>query len=353
MIIKHDNIIYMPTISPLGGIETYVYELVKKYHDLDLAVVSKTIDPEQRLRIEKYCPVYIHVDQKIECKVAIINYDQSIIDFINKEAKIYQTMHADYSSDIYKQKPKPHPRVTEYIAITKYLQGKMKDILAVDNVRMCYNPLTINKEKPLVLVTASRLHPAKGTELMQKLINEMDKQRLNYIWIIITNDIGVVNSKNIIWVKNRLDVDKFIAIADYGVLLSKSEACSYFINECLYRNKPMLVTPLPYLKEIGVKDNKNSYIINFDGSNIKEVVAKLDKIPEFEFKELKDGYDKIFTKTKTKYKKNIEDRVIVRCIQDYDDMQMMTRIKADSEFVVDKKRADVLVKAKVCVIKKQ
>ena len=30
MTIKHDNIIYMPTISALGGIETYVYELVKK-----------------------------------------------------------------------------------------------------------------------------------------------------------------------------------------------------------------------------------------------------------------------------------------------------------------------------------
>ena len=31
-VIKHSNIIFMPTISKLGGIETYVYELVKKYH---------------------------------------------------------------------------------------------------------------------------------------------------------------------------------------------------------------------------------------------------------------------------------------------------------------------------------
>ena len=40
-VIKHTNIIYMPTISALGGIETYVYELVKKYDYLDIAVVSK------------------------------------------------------------------------------------------------------------------------------------------------------------------------------------------------------------------------------------------------------------------------------------------------------------------------
>ena len=29
--IRHSNIIYMPNISELGGIETYVYEMVKKY----------------------------------------------------------------------------------------------------------------------------------------------------------------------------------------------------------------------------------------------------------------------------------------------------------------------------------
>ena len=195
--IEHDNILYMPTISPLGGIETYVYEMVKKYKDYDLAVVTKTIDPEQRLRIEKYCPVYIHVNQRIECKVAIINYDQSLINYINKEAKIYQVFHADYSNAIYKQKPKPHPRITEYIAITKFLQDKMKELLQVPNIRMSYNPLTIESEKPIVLVTASRLHPAKGTELMQKLINEMDKQGLNYIWFIISNDRDVVKSKKV------------------------------------------------------------------------------------------------------------------------------------------------------------
>ena len=351
MIIEHDNILYMPTISPLGGIETYVYEMVKKYKDYDMAVVTKTIDPEQRLRIEKYCPVYIHSTQQIKCKVAIINYDQSLINYINKEAKIYQVFHADYSNAIYTQKPKPHPRVTEYIAITKFLQGKMKELLQVPNIRMSYNPLTIETEKPIVLVTASRLHPAKGTELMQKLINEMDKQGLNYIWFIISNDRDVVKSKNIIWINNRLDVDKFISIADYGVLLSKSEACSYFINETLYRNIPMIVTPLPYLKEIGVQDNKNAYIVKFDGSNIKEVVQKLKNKPEFEFKQLKDDYKRILVKSKSKYKADKNKKVIVKCIVEYDDIKMETRIKIGDEFVVDMDRAKQLIDAKVCKIK--
>ena len=351
MIIEHDNIIYMPTISPLGGIETYVWELVKKYKDYDIAVVSKNCDAEQRMRLEKYCPVYIHSNQQIKCKVIVINYDQSIIDFVDKEAEIYQTFHADYSNPIYKQKPKPHPRIKEYIAITKYLQKKMKEILQVKNIRLNYNPLTITEEKPIVLVTASRLHPAKGTELMQKFVNELERQKINYIWFIITNDIGVINSPNVIWIKNRLDVSKFISIADYGVLLSKSEACSYFINETLYRNIPMIVTDLPYLKEIGVKNNENAYIMKFDGSNIKDIVSKINNIPKFNFKHLEDNYDEIFKKSKTKYVEKTNQKVIVRCIQEYDDTQLNKRIKVNDEFVVFKDRADILVKANVCEIK--
>ena len=87
MSIKHKNIIFMPTISALGGIETYVYEMVKKYKDLDIAVVSKTCDVLQAKRIRKYCPLYIHKNEKIECDVAIINYDTSIIDYISNNTR--------------------------------------------------------------------------------------------------------------------------------------------------------------------------------------------------------------------------------------------------------------------------
>ena len=62
-IIKHSNIIYMPNISPLGGIETYVYEMVKKYKDLDIAVVSKNCDKTQAKRIKSIAH-YIYILMK-------------------------------------------------------------------------------------------------------------------------------------------------------------------------------------------------------------------------------------------------------------------------------------------------
>ena len=317
--IKHANIIYMPNISELGGIETYVYEMVKKYHDLDIAVITKRCDNLQAQRIKKYCKIYVHNEQPIECKVALINFDTSIINYINKDAKIYEVIHGDYSNPTLKGKIVPtHPRITAYIAITEFLQGKMKEILNTDNVIMVRNPLTIEKtEKPIIIVTASRLHQNKGKDIIKKFVEELDNQKINYLWYIITNDVGGIDNPNVFFIKNRLDVDKWMSIADYGALFSKSEACSYFINEMLYRNIPMLVTPLPYLKEIGVEDGKNAYIVNFDGSNIKEVVSKIKNIPKFTFKKLDERYNEILAPSKSHYEQDLKAIYQVEAICDF------------------------------------
>ena len=229
-VIRHANIIFMPTISALGGIETYVYELVKKYKDLDIAVVSKRCDENQAKRIKKYCRLYIHNNQKIECKVAIINYDQSIIDYINKDAEIYQTIHADYTNAIYDHRPQPHPRVKAFIAITKFLQDNMKDMLAPNEMILSYNPLTVEETKPIIIVSATRLHAHKGVARMKALINEMDKRGVNYIWFCITNDTGVISHPNVIMVPTRLDISNWLGIATYVALFSDSEACSYCLS---------------------------------------------------------------------------------------------------------------------------
>ena len=51
MSIIHDNIIYVRDISEIGGVETFAYEMVKKYKDLDIAVVYKTAHWKQLERI--------------------------------------------------------------------------------------------------------------------------------------------------------------------------------------------------------------------------------------------------------------------------------------------------------------
>lgn len=161
MVIEHDNIIYVRDISIIGGVETFVYEMIKKYHKLDIAVVYKNIHINQLKRLVKYCKTYKHTNQKINCKVAIINYDVSIIDFINKEAKIYQVIHGDYSNEAYRCKPPTDPRIYKYIAITKKILNGWEKLTGYSNVMLSYNPLTIEDDDPLVLVSATRLSRVK------------------------------------------------------------------------------------------------------------------------------------------------------------------------------------------------
>ena len=40
--IEHSNILYLRDISELGGVETFLWEMLKKYHKYDIAVVYKT-----------------------------------------------------------------------------------------------------------------------------------------------------------------------------------------------------------------------------------------------------------------------------------------------------------------------
>ena len=42
--IEHENILYIRDLSPLGGVETFIWEMVKKYQNYDIAVVYKTAD---------------------------------------------------------------------------------------------------------------------------------------------------------------------------------------------------------------------------------------------------------------------------------------------------------------------
>ena len=356
--IEHANIIFMPNISALGGIETYVYELVKKYYYLDIAVVCNKIHPTQEERIRKYCKVYKHNGEMINCKVAIINYNQDIIKYINKDAKIYQTIHADYTNPIYDHSPNPNKRVYSFLGITKYLVSKMADMLKPNKIELCYNPLTIDDDnKPIIIVSATRLHKHKGVDRMKCLIEKLDKANVNYIWFVISNDDIDFHSENVIYIPTRLDISRWLKIADYVCLLSDSEACSYTLNEALYRNIPIITTPLPYLDELGVKDGVNSYIMDFDCSNVDSIVERITNIPKFKFNIPDDNYNNIFAYSKSRYEEEKLMKVKVKCIKNYYDIEEDERkvysldveyIDANkhpnrNEWITTRERADHLV----------
>lgn len=281
--------------------------------------------------------------------MAIINYDISIIDFIDESADIYQVVHGDYENEVYTWQPPTHPRIKAYIGVTKYIRDSFKRITGLDNVIYGYNPLTIEEQpKKLVLVSATRLSPIKGKDRMVKLANALDTAKIDYIWYIFTNDVDAINSPNVVYMKPRLDIGYWMDQADYIVQLSDTEACSYTINEALYRNKPVIVTPLPYLSEIGVKDGLNAYIMKFDCSNISNIVKKIHKVPSFTFKQLQDSYDKILAKGKTHYKEEEVKKYLVKATKQWladglIDADLGFMPEEGYEYEVDEDRLDILL----------
>lgn len=347
--IEHDNILYIRDISPLGGVETFVWEMVKKYHKYDIAVVYKTADQKQLARLRQYCMCYEHRNQRIKCKTAIINWDTSIIDFIEEGAQIYQVIHGDYTNPVYTWKPKTHPRIKEYIGVTKFVAEGFIKLMGCQNTTYVYNPLTIDEEeKMLILVSATRLSPIKGKARMQELANALDTAGIKYIWYVFTNDKYALRSDNVVYMNPRLDVGRWLSKADYVVQLSDTEACSYTINEALYRNIPVIVTPLPYLEEIGVKDGKNAWILNFDCSNMQHIVDNIYNKPKFTFKQLKDRYDEYLTHTPSHFEEDKKMKVKVEALDTYEkfnvsDGQLGRVPRAGEQFEVTKERLNVLL----------
>lgn len=329
--IEHSNIVYVRDISQLGGVETWVYELAKKYNGLDLAVVYRTADQAQLKRLLKLVPAYKFNGQKIKCDVAVINYDVSIIPYIEANVGIYQAIHGDYENPAYKWESPTHPKIKEYLCITNYLMDSVERITGNKNLRLCYNPLTIEKsEKPLVLLSATRLSAIKGKDRMQKLATALDKAGVEYVWIVFTNDTDAIKSPNVVYMPPKLDIGRWFEIADYIIQLSDTEACSYTIAEALFRNKPVIVTPLPYLEEIGVRDGENAYIMEFDCSNIDSIVEKIEDIPKFKFEKWDDGYGDIFTKKKKTV--SMDDKVVFHPTKSYFDMELGKKVSRNTPF---------------------
>ena len=224
------NIIYVRDISALGRlrVESFVYYMIKKYKDYDIMVLARAINPQQHVRLRKYCPVEIYRGQDIYCKTMIINYDTSVLDHV-KEGNVYMTIHADYLQSCYSVYPNfTHPKIKKVLGITQYICDTVKAKFGVE-CELCYNPLVLEpKQKRIVLVSATRLSAIKGGERMRQLANRLDAEGINYVWYVFTGDKDIIGSPNVCFIKERLNVYKWLQEADYLVQLSDTERLQLF-----------------------------------------------------------------------------------------------------------------------------
>lgn len=310
-----ENIFYFRVISAIGGTEQFLYEIAKKYHDIDITVFYDQADPYQLARLSRYVRCLKRVPKQIiKCRKAFFNFNIDMIDDVEAE-RYYFISHANYEEIGYKP-PINHPKLTDYIGVSKFSRDKLDEMGEIIgkpiHTKLCYNPLTLEEPKKVVrLISATRLDDkVKGGQRTLNLIHALDNYCAlygrQYIWLIFTNQTNLrINSPNVCLMPRRIDIRPYIADSDYLVQLSNDmETYCYSINEALGYGVPVVTTPLSIMKELPVTDTMHIEC-DWDMSNADQVAAEIfeRKVEKFKYVPPEDDWSNLLSMKKSTYKK--------------------------------------------------
>ena len=288
-------ILYHNNLLKFGGVDTFVYNFVKKMSKFyDILFLYTTANAENLERISKYVKTeQYNKNKKYVCDICILasawgQYPDSVI---AKSGRYIQMVHADYirakETNFYYQK---WFKTTEHIGVSEHVCKIFKELYPTEEITRIYNILDETQETKTILklISATRVSKEKGYNRMLKLAQELKKANIKFRWTIFT-DLELYNQKpfdleEIVYMKPNHDFMDYITEADYGVQLSDTEGYSYFINECLQYGTPVLCTDFPSVYE-SVEDGINGYILDMDLKNL-DVDKIVNNIPkDFEYKE--------------------------------------------------------------------
>lgn len=334
------QILYFGNINVVGGCESWLFYMVKKYQDYDITIIYKNADPKQLERLKKHVRCIKFTGQRIKCEKAFFNYNPDIIDYVDAKEYI-QVIHADYKAQPMLQKH-VNNKMTKFIGVSKLACDRFTEVTGKP-CELCYNPIVLDKPKRLLrLISATRLTVEKGRPRMIKLAQLLDDAGITYIWTVFTNDTNGIKNPNVIYMQPRLDISTYIKDADYLVQLSDCESFCYSVVEALMLGTPVIVTDLPVFKEIGLNDD-NSFRLNLNMSDvpIKEIYEKKFN---FKYEPPKDEWDKFLAKGENAWQEERNKIVEVTCIRPngYNDLVLNKKVKYGETIMCTVERADYL-----------
>ena len=314
----YTNIFYFDRLNKIGGVETFFYEIAKKYCNNDITVFYSYGDLEQIQRLKKYIRVIKYTGQNIKCKKAFFNYSLKPIDNIEAE-RYYEIIHANYKD--LGIRPNVHDKINEYIGVSQSVCDVFTELTGLP-CTLCYNPITIEKpKKVLYLISATRLTREKGKDRILKLAKALDDAEIPYIWTIFTNDTKEIKHPRIIFMEPQLNIRDYIAKADYTVQLSDTEAYCYTMIESLLLNVPVIVTPWACLKELNIT-NDYGFILPFDMTNIP-VDEIYNKKFNFKYNLKPDNWNQILELSKSTYKEELNSIYTVEALSAYQNNKLV------------------------------
>lgn len=346
MVEKYTNVFYFNALGEIGGIETFICEIARKYNKYDVVCIYRNGNPSQVSRLRKIIKTIRYKD-KFDCdKVFISHYDTNPADILVDPVKSEVNIIAHANFKVQNLYVNTSPYIDNYYSVSKWTAEAYQELLkekGIDKeVKVLYNPVdTSDTPKLLKLISAQRMTSEKGLNDIVKLAEALNKAKIPFMWLVFTNG-EIPNIPNVYKMDTRLDIRQYIKEADYLVLLSKTEGCPYNVLEALDLGTACIVHPIPSLYEIGVNE-KNSYILPFDMENIP-IEDIYNKIPTFTYKPPKDRYNELIIHKKSDYKN--DGLIDVKAITTYEDIELKRTIVGGTIFQVDRIRADELIEKK-------
>ena len=318
----YDNVFYYGHVCHIGGVETFFYEIARKYADRDMTLLYKSGDEKQLERIREYIRVKRWNGEKIQCRKLICGYSFEPRELDAFEAEEYiQVIHADFGALRGYITPKTDKRFTRYIAVSENNAREFEKLTGI-RCEVCYNPITVDKpQKVLHLISATRLSHEKGFERMQKLAKALDEAGVRYVWTVYTDSSLRIDSPNVIYAGTRLDIRDYVADADYLVQLSDTEGYPYSLLEALSLGTPVIVTDLPSNHDSQVENGVNAWVLPFDMSEIpiEKIVKGLKK---FRYKPREDHWGEILTDSPSTWQEEKDRTVTVTALIKYLDLEL-------------------------------
>ena len=339
--VEYKNVFYICNINAIGGIETMLLNMGKKYGaDHDITVLYKTGDEKKIAQLRKYMRLKRYRSgQKIHCERLFINLDASILSDVTAD-EVYQIIHADYK--VYKIRFVPHPDVSHYIGVSENTCKTFKEVSGLD-AELVHNPIVVDKPKKILhLVTASRMTWEKGRGRIQQLAEALDAAGIPFLWHIYTDDRAErIAHPSICYMPPRQDMTDIVADADYLVQLSDTEGWSYAIYEALCLGTPVLVTDFPSAHEMGIENGKTGFILPMDMKDLP-LDAIYKGVKKFRYTPKPDKWDELLVPGKGDYEDELSKMVEVRVLTPYRDLQLGRVMYVNDRFTTDLARAEHL-----------
>ena len=304
--LKAQLVMFLKFISKIGGIETFLYEFFKEYHDkYDILFLYEDCDPFQLARYRKLVKCKEYFNEQIECTTFLnVNHTGNIANnVIATSGNYYDMVHTDYLSMGWKYTK--HPKTTKTICVSEVGKRAFLNFYPKEPCEVIYNLLNqvkpsksmIEKRKkeilalttekdPIIIISAARLSHEKGYERMKKFAKRLNERNIPFIWVIFTNDTEDEKINGLVLASPRYNVNEYIACADWYSSKSDTECCSYSNFEAFDLRIPIISTDYPSIYEQGMQVGKNGYILNMDMSNMDEVIDNIvsHKLKGFDYK---------------------------------------------------------------------